>query len=184
MAITLKLNSGGFVRCLTRSDLELTKKKKIPLATKQLNYTDHKHFFTKPPPSKHCRWLPALRKRERDSYHRTQNTCLSLRVRGEEGTKNKKRERKALLFCKGATGAPPATATLYVSHRAAPKVRGGAGCSVDKPTLLSGRRARRQARKLPFGGGLLYLDPDGIFLFSFFFFPTFMQLPHRVYLEL
>lgn len=28
MAITLKLNSGGFVHCLTRSDLELTKKKK------------------------------------------------------------------------------------------------------------------------------------------------------------
>lgn len=47
MAITLKLNSGGFVRCLTRHDLELTKKKKIPIATKQLNYTDHKHFFKK-----------------------------------------------------------------------------------------------------------------------------------------
>lgn len=50
MAITLKLNSGGFVHCLTRSDLELTKKKKIPIATKQLNYTDHKHFFKKTNP--------------------------------------------------------------------------------------------------------------------------------------
>lgn len=49
MAITLKLNSGGFVRCLTRSDLGLSKKNKIKnkisVATKQLNYTDHKHFF-------------------------------------------------------------------------------------------------------------------------------------------
>lgn len=67
MAITLKLNSGGFVRCLTRSDLELTKKK-IPIATKQLNYTDHKHFLKKTQPSKHHHWLLALWKREQDSY--------------------------------------------------------------------------------------------------------------------
>lgn len=60
MAITLKLNSGGFVRGLTRSDLELTKKK-IPIATKQLNYTDHKHFLKKKKqPSKHHHWLLAL----------------------------------------------------------------------------------------------------------------------------
>lgn len=73
MAITLKLNRGGFVRCLTRSDLEFTKKtsqptQTIPIATKQLNYPDHKHFFKNPPPSKHHRWLLALQKREQDSY--------------------------------------------------------------------------------------------------------------------
>lgn len=75
MAKTLKLNSGGFVRSLTRSDLELTKRKKrkggggeekkeIPIATKQLNYTDHKHFLTqKNPNQSHHHHLLALQKR-------------------------------------------------------------------------------------------------------------------------
>lgn len=68
MAITLKLNSGGFVRCLTRSDLGLSKKNKIKnkisVATKQLNYTDHKHFFFFLNPLKHRHWVLALQKRE------------------------------------------------------------------------------------------------------------------------
>lgn len=114
MAITLKLNSGGFVCCLTRSDLELTKKKKkIPIAMKQQNYTDHKHFLKKITTTTPLNTITGSSLCERGSRTPTAEAkylCLT-----GEG----KKERNDLIFSVFATGASPAIVILDVSHRAA-----------------------------------------------------------------
>lgn len=111
MAITLKLNSSGFVRCLTRSDLELTKKKKIPIATKQLNYTDHKHFLKKN--------NNPLNTITGSSLSESGSRTPTVEAKYLSLTGDGKKERNDLIFSEFATGASPAIVILYVSHRAA-----------------------------------------------------------------
>lgn len=108
MAITLKFNSGGFVRCLMRSDLELTKKKIIPIAMKQLNYTDHKHFLKKKNNPLNTTTGSSLC----ESGCRTPTVEAKYLSLTGEG----KKERNNLIFSEFATGASPAIVILSVSH--------------------------------------------------------------------
>lgn len=170
MAITLKLNSGGFVRCLTRSDLELTPppQKKIPLATKRLDYTDHKHFFKKTPPLNTITGCSLCESRSKTPRGKAKYLFILKEKNFKRKKKLEKRRRKKRPHFRWVSErciSSHSDPLCFPSSCLKGAWRGY--YSVDKSTLLLGRRARHRARKLPFGWGFLYVHPYGIFFFFF-----------------